>query len=330
MLARVAESLYWMARYIERAEDTARLINAHAQFALDVPQPAVRAWEPLAAMAGGAALFRERYRTADARSVMRFLIADPAHPNAVVNCLARARENARSVRDTLPREAWEQVNDLYLYACTGARRRQYDYLQFIVASAQRFTGMLAGTMNHDAGYQFIRMGRNLERGDMTTRIVEVGVAQSLFKRTGELDRFETIQWMAVLKSLSAYQMYRQYARGARAATAVLPFLLQNEGFPRAVAHCIGEAQRAAMQLPQPGSVLAELACVKDFLARVSWHSVTTHADVSALLSDLQAAIARTHDAIDRGYFHPAQNDAPLAAHSPPAPLAAALARDGDA
>lgn len=305
MLARVAESLYWLARYVERAEDTARLINAHAQLLLDLPHAAQTGWAPLVQLSGDGDEFAQRYTRADERSAMRFLIADRQHGNSIVNCLARARENARSVRDTLPREAWEQINDMYLAARGGVLGgRQFEYLRAIVSSAQRLTGLLAGTMNHDAAYAFIRAGRNLERGDMTTRIIDVRCMHLLPLEHGGIDPFATIQWIGVLKSLSAYQMYRQYMRGAVAAPAVLQFLLQNELFPRAFMHCLAEVERAIAILPPRPSLRAALAGLRGHIAPVQWPHALEHAVLRALLAQLQAGVAAVHSEIDNGYFHP--------------------------
>ena len=323
MLARVAENLYWMARYIERAEDTARLINAHAQLLLDLPHAAQTAWAPLVHMSGDDSEFAGRYSRADARSVIRFLVGDRKHGNSIVNCLARARENARSVRDTLPREAWEQINDMYLAARSGAAgARQFDYLRAIILDAQRITGLLAGTMNHDAAYAFIRAGRNLERGDMTTRIIDVRCMHLLPLERGGIDPFETIQWIGVLKSLSAYQMYRQYMRGAVAGPGVLQFLLQNGLFPRAFVHCLGEVERAVVALPPRPSLLAALAGVREHIEPVQWPHVLKHAALRALLAQLQAGLDAVHREIDSGYFH-APAEPPAVAGAPPARAGAA-------
>ena len=317
MLARVAENLYWLARYIERAEDTARLINAHAQLLLDLPHAAHTAWAPLVQLSGDDAEFARRYGRADERSVLRFLVSDRQHANSIVNCLARARENARSVRDTLPREAWEQINDMYLAARGGAGGgRQFEYLRAIIVSAQQLTGSLAGTMNHDAAYAFIRAGRNLERGDMTTRIIDVRCMHLLPLEHGGIDPYETIQWIGVLKSLSAHQMYRQYMRGAVAAPGVLQFLLQNELFPRAFMHCLGEVGRALAVLPPRPSLHAALAGLREHLAPVQWPHALKHAALRGLLAQLQAGVAAVHGEIDAGYFHPPAGEAGAAALAP--------------
>jgi len=184
MLSRVAENIYWMARSLERAEDTARLVNVTTHLALDLPKQVSFDWELLLHITGYSEIFRNHYGVADDRNLVRFLVGDALNPGSVISSLGNARENARTIRDSIPREAWEQINNLYL-KCKGnlqfglSRRGRYDYLHWTILGAQTITGMLAGTMTHDVGYDFLRMGRNLERADMTTRIIDVRTASLL-------------------------------------------------------------------------------------------------------------------------------------------------------
>ena len=167
MLSRVAENIYWMARYIERAEDTARLVNVTTNLVLDLPKKVSFEWGTLVDITGYGDIFKERYGVADERNVVRFMVGEVNNPGSVIRSLDLARENARTIRDIIPRESWEQINNFYLKSKANlqqglSRSGRYDYLRWTILGAQTITGMLAGTMNHDAGYDFLRMGRNLE------------------------------------------------------------------------------------------------------------------------------------------------------------------------
>ncbi len=221
MLSRVAENLYWMARYLERAENTARLINSTTQVLLDLPREAHFGWDVVIQVAGLDNLFHEHHPEADENSVIRFLILDEHNPSAIVSCIRNARENSRTFREVLPREFWERVNGLYLYIqrnaarTTHGRAERFEVLNEIIERRQSLVGLLMGSMSHDVGYQFLKLGRNLERADMTTRIVDVNSAVLLPRDQAVAEPLLARLWMSTLTALSAYQMYRRHVgRGA--------------------------------------------------------------------------------------------------------------------
>ncbi|MEZ5583633.1 MAG: alpha-E domain-containing protein [Candidatus Competibacteraceae bacterium] len=215
-------------------------------------------------------LFYQSEQEPNELNTIQFLVGDHHNPGSILSSLSFARENLRTTRDTVPREAWEQINSLFMYVRDHlvigmSRRGRHEFLKRIIHGTQQVTGMLAGTMSHTHAYDFVRLGRNLERADMTTRILDVRsanllvdiatVAQSqelqvqsqsqeqlLEQDPIELNPFENIQWMSVLKSLSAYQMYRQHIRLRVRGPDVLRFLLQNHQFPRSVWHCLDELE----------------------------------------------------------------------------------------
>ncbi len=305
MLSRVAESLYWMARFIERAENSARLINVNANLLLDLPRGISPGWEPLTVLTGSDDLFASRYEEYSERNVVRFLLGDLNNPSSVLVCLSQARENARTVRDILPREVWEQINDLYLFAKDElskglSKRNRYDYLKSIILHAQQITGLLAGTMNHDCGYDFVRIGRNLERADMTTRIVDVRSA-SLLPDQPELTPFENIQWMSVLHSLSAYQMYRRHMQVRVRRTDVLTFLLQNTQFPRAFLHCLDAVENCLHNLPRSDAPLRVVASDKRFVKEARVAALQQSA-LHEFIDELQLGLGNLHTQIANTYF----------------------------
>ena len=306
MLSRVAEQLYWMARYIERAEDTARIINVNTHLLLDLPKGTAFGWESLIFIVGSEELFYQRYPTANEQSVVKFMLADPENSSSILTALHRARENLRTTRDSVPREAWEKLNNLYLYVKNHvdeaiARRSRYAFLEHIIESSQIINGLLAGTMSHDYAYDFVRIGRNIERTDMTTRIVDVCSANLLPKQTGDLTPFENIQWMSVLKSLSAYQMYRRHVHVRVNGTAVLRFLLQDPRFPRSVYHCLGEIQQSLNNLPHN-----EVPRRHVIRLRRQVHDAKVEAlideGLQGFIDGLQIALGRLHAGIQASYF----------------------------
>ncbi|MDQ2069939.1 alpha-E domain-containing protein [Natronospira bacteriovora] len=306
MLSRVAENLYWTARYMERAEDLARLVNVHSNLMLDLPRSIELGWEPLVAITGSEAGFAELFDEVDERNVTRYLIADKRNTGSILACLFQARENLRSTRDLVPREAWEQVNDLYLYARRElkggiAKRKRYDFLRGVIQQCQQFTGLLAGTMSHDEAYEFLRIGRNLERADMSTRILDVRSQDLLPKRSEELTPFENIQWMSVLKSLTAYQMYRRHVRVRVRGIDVLRYLLQDRQLPRALMHCLEQVESCLHDLPRND---APLRSVTRMQRRVQEADVPelAEAGLHEFIDDVQLDLAHLHESISTTYF----------------------------
>jgi len=342
MLSRVAQNIYWMARYIERAEDTARIINVNTNLLLDLPRNMTFAWLPLIFIVGAEKQFFEKdpNRLADESTVVKFLISDSDNPGSIISSLASARENLRTTRDTVPQEAWEQINGLYIFARdhVPTRRGRFEFLRRVIHGAQQINGMLAGSMSRTAAYDFVWLGRFLERADMTTRILDVRSANLLpragqpatLKQIQEQDRtesrqtqvatlereeqnpFESIQWMSVLRSLSGYQMYRQAVRSRVRGLDVLAFLLQDTRFPRTVRHCLDRIADCLRELPQPETALIQIAraCAK-----------TESADVEALVTtglhefidELQVELGEVHNAINAAYFTYHEKETPPAA-----------------
>ncbi len=306
MLSRVANNIYWAARYIERAENTARLINVNSLLLLDLPKRVRLGWEPIVDILGNHELFYQRHDAADERQVVRFMVSEQANPGSIISSLRQARENARTIRDIIPREAWEQINHNYLQARELAgsslgRRKRDDFLRQIILGAQTVTGMLAGTMTHDEGYDFLRMGRNLERADMTTRIVDVRSASLLPEMSEDLSPFENIQWVSVLKSLTAYQMYRREMRIRVRRPDVLRFLLQERRFPRAFYHTICEVENCLQHLPHNDKPLKTLTGLQKKVLSAKPEKLHQE-ELHGFVDTLQVGLAKLHQEISASYF----------------------------
>jgi uncharacterized alpha-E superfamily protein len=319
MLSRVAERVYWLGRYLERVENTARLVNVYGNVLLDLSRPAKLVWESLIAITASHELFAERHANADERSVVRFYIADRNNPTSIVNSLVNARENARTVREIVPANSWEAINDLYLYLHDHvegalARRRRDEFLTHVVNSCQFIAGGIAGTMSRDSAYQFLRAGCHLERADMTSRIIDVGMA-NVFpwaswmhgderEPEGAATPYDSILWMSVLRSLSALQMYRRLVPERVRADEVVEFLLQDEAFPRAIAHCLKEVQMSLEALPQNdvavASVLAALRHARD----VDVDAMLDKSGLFDFVDAMQIEFNELHEAMRRTWFLP--------------------------
>lgn len=306
MLSRVAENIYWMARYIERAENIARLINVNTNLLLDLPKSVNVGWVPIIEILGCGQLFKEQHDTPDERNVLRFIISEQKNPGSIVSSLNFARENARTIRDIIPRESWERINDLFMVAKSNAqsgiaRKHRYEYLSKVILGAQTITGQLAGTMLHDVGYDFLRMGRNLERTDMTTRIIDVRSGDLLAHEHEALTPYENIQWMSVLKSLTAYQMYRRSVQTRVSRPYVLKFILKDRNFPRAVYHTLGEVAACLANLPRNKDIKKQLGELQQFVLDAD-PAVLKQNELHKFIDDLQLKLIQFNSAIADTYF----------------------------
>ncbi len=306
MLSRVAENLYWMARYLERAEDLARLINVNSNLVLDLPRRVHFGWQPLLEITGGEEEFGELYDALDERNVVRFLVADRRYSGSIISSLDFARENLRTTRDIVPREVWERLNDLFLNArlrtASGVpKRARYAFLNTLISDCQQITGLLAGTMSRSESYWFVKAGRYLERADMTSRILDVRTEDLLVESADDLTPFANIQWMSVLKSLTAYQMYRHHVRLRVRAPDVLQFLIKDSQFPRAVSHCLGEVSTCLQRIPRCERPVHEVSKLQRRLKRTNVQTLK-EADLHRFLDRLQVAIAGLHDEINTTWF----------------------------
>lgn len=319
MLSRVAENVYWMARYMERAENTARLVNVTAHLLMDLPVKVRFGWDTLLTITGSEADFRRRFRTAGERNVVRFLTGDAANPGSILSSLSMARDAARTGRDILPAEGWEQLNAVYLEGRRAlgrsvAPRERFGVLNGVVLGCQQVAGILEGTLSRDWTYAFLRAGRHLERADMTTRIIDVRAASRLPETVGDLTPFENVLWMGVLKTLSGYQMYRRHTHGAVRRPDVLAFLLKDPLFPRSFFHCVSRVEESLRDLPQNAVPLRAAAVVRQLVTEVSPGELGPD-ELHQYVDDLQLGLAALHDRITACYFR-LEEPPPVPAEAP--------------
>ena len=316
MLARVAERIFWLARYLERAENTARLINVYSKLLLDLPRGTKIGWESLIDIIGNRAVFDSIYSEPNEQNVTKFLLTDSRNLSSIFSTIELARENARTTREILPSATWERINGLHLRAreIEGARLSRSAttaLMQDLIEQSQILTGVLSGSMSHNHAYDFMRMGRMLERADMTTRIVDAGTG-ALFKNEdvelhpeapGLPDTYDSILWMSVLKSLSAYQMYRQYSLDKVEGSEVVSFLIKDAFFPRSVTHCLMDIEHCLPKLPRSDEVLRAILATRRNTDNLDVRAMSKLA-LHNFMDELQIEFSGIYEAIASTWFNP--------------------------
>lgn len=253
MLSRVANSIYWMNRYIERAENHARFIGVTFNLILDMPKDAKAQWEPMLYASGDYDTFKSFYPQSTRANILRFMSFDERNPNAILSCIHKARENARSIREIVSKEMWEHINQFY-HSCKEASRREkwkmddwQDFYNNVKMESQLYYGIVDSTFTRNEGYQFSRLGRYLERADKTSRFLDVKYFILLPKVAEVGSNLDVLQWSAVLKSVSAFNMYRQTHLSIN-PTEIVEYLMLDRHFPRSLFYCLKEVEEAIIQI----------------------------------------------------------------------------------
>ncbi|HVX83621.1 MAG TPA: alpha-E domain-containing protein [Phycisphaerae bacterium] len=251
MLSRVAESIYWMNRYVERAENVARFIDVNLHLELDLPvtgATGIGQWQPLIWTTGAEALYVSKYPTFSREHVIQFLTFDETNPNSIRSCICLARENARSVREAISSEMWIALNRFYLMisdpaAHSRAENDPYTFYTNVKTASSLFMGETMGTMSHGEGWHFGRIGRLLERADKTSRILDVKYYILLPTLEAVGMPIDILQWAALLKSASALEMYLKKFNTIT-PRRVSEFLLLDREFPRSLLFCMTRSEES--------------------------------------------------------------------------------------
>ena len=248
MLSRVANSLYWMSRYIERAENTARLVDVNLQLLLDFrtldDARLADHWMPIIQSTADEAAFLARHKTATASTVTEFLVFQETNPNSILSSICSARENARMVRDQITVEFWEEVNRLFLFMHSPQARHIWrssptEFFQHIKAASLHLIGLSSATLIHNEGWWFSQAGMLIERADKTSRILDLRHAQLPAQGMPKnITQAEALEWAAVLRSCSAWDAFKSIHGAEVHPQFVAGFLLLNEDFPRSVRFCV--------------------------------------------------------------------------------------------
>lgn len=258
MLSRIADSLFWIARYMERAEDTARILDVNYHILLDQSAKSYRLrWDQLVAITGEQERFFQCYQEANARNVFEFLAFREDNPNSILQCMGRVRENARTIRDRISREMWEEVNGLYHTVSRYQPEEEMEvgphrFCNAIKFGSHRFHGVSDDTLLHDEGWQFLQAGRALERAEMTARIVDIEY-QKLVEGPNTGGAPDNHQWMAVLLSVAAYESYRRRYHSRIEPQKVADLLILDPQHPRSIRFNVAAVQQALRAISAGGS-----------------------------------------------------------------------------
>jgi uncharacterized alpha-E superfamily protein len=312
MLSRVANSIYWMCRYIERAENVARFISVNLNLLLDMPSEKGKHWDPLVMITGDQALFEKKCPDCTQKEVSRFLTFDREYPNSILSCLAAARENGRSIREIISSEMWEHLNNFYLELADNrspamAIDDPHRFFKIIQMRSHLFTGLMDSTMSHGEAWNFARIGMMIERADKTSRILDVKYFMLLPQADLVNTSIDNIQWMAVLKSASAFEMFRKEHHHIT-PRKVAGFLIFDNQFPRSIRHCISKAQiclhRITGSPPGSANTTAEkrLGRLKADLEYTDIDEVIDHG-MHEYLDGLQIRLNQVDEAIGNTFFN---------------------------
>lgn len=295
LLCRLAENAYWLARYLERAEDLARALLAYEDIRLDIPGQRAPGWQKLAALAG---VSPEEGTTLGPISFVDLVVLDRHNPSSLLGALHAARENLRRARAQFPSDCWHALSPTYLRlsavdaAVPPAELRAL--VDGVVAGCRELAGHVAAAMLRDETYAFLRLGVQVERIDMTLRVATI-VADTLIP-AGKGAPFEDVRWMGLLKSVGAYGTFRHRYHAATDFRSALQLLLFEPTFPRSLAHGLTEISRILEGLPRHTEALAAVQACRPVIP------VETRAALDGFVREALVRIARTSATIEKTYF----------------------------
>lgn len=316
MLSRVANYIYWMARYLERAENSARILDVNTQLVLEDASGSMdeaRSWEPIIFALGDDRTFHDHYDETSEENVADFVLFNPKNTNSILSCINQARENARCIRDQISSETWEQLNRLYL-ALRGKTVADFqsgvpsEFLSDLRRSVQLFYAISASMFPRNDSWHFYDIGRFLERADNTSRLIDVKYFTLLPSQQSVGSTLDALQWGAVLRSCSAFEAFRKTRRGIINAERVLDYLLLDEFFPRSIRYSMIHAEEAVRRLTRdadhhysnaPTRSLGRLRADLDYLVIGDIISFGVH----EWIDKIQLTIASIHEDIESTFVH---------------------------
>ena len=311
MLSRNAERVYWLGRYMERTEDTARLLNAFSHVMMDLPESSKLGWKVLLQIMSVEEQFKKRHGDdTSEEKVISFLVTDSENPGSIRSAIRASRENARTVRDRLPLEGWEILNDLNLFVKKREKnlaenpvklRNRFQFLTDVVAKCQQFNGMIQSTLSRNQAYDFISFGRYIERADMTTRMLDV-VADILLRRPEDTSSFDSHIWMEFMKAQNAVMMYRAVNGPRVTPKAVLHFLLGQGDFPRSIKYCLQEMSDLSQKLPRNQAFIAETQKLMSTLEDYQKQDEIVPVELRVMFDDTQKGLNQLHSVISGIWF----------------------------
>ncbi len=304
MLSRVAERMFWIGRYMERVESTALLLRVNTNLALDLPN-SKHVWASLIDITGDKDNFHETYQLENEQNVVKFLTQ--GETSSIRTALKNARENARTSREIMPREAWEKINKLHHFVENNLkkplkREGRDAFLGEVIGRCHEFTGYLTGCMSVTQAFNFMKLGRKLERADMTTRILDIGCYNLNDPKHTELADYERLLWTSLLMSVSGYQMYRQHVDDHVNGEDVADFLLRDEHFPRSVDFCLDEVSECCEQLPLSDEPQRATNLAQRRIKNSNVIDLFSSGELHWFIDEVQQDLAKIHHQVETTWF----------------------------
>ncbi|MFD2914195.1 alpha-E domain-containing protein [Psychroserpens luteus] len=314
MLGRVANTIYWMNRYLERAENYARFMDVNYNLSLELPPNEKEQWKPLVVITGDWETYESLNDSAEKDKVIYFLAFDGQNPNSILNCITNARENARAVRTEITKEVWEQINALYYLVKDGVENKHHidknlrGFFTEIKNGCQLLYGMYDATISRNEGWNFGKLGQVLERADKTSRVLDAKYHFLLGSAKQVGSSLDLIQWAALLKSVSAYDMYRK-KHGKLTSSNIAEFLILDTEFPRSILACLIRADQSLVALSGrsvgfSNTAQKQLGVLKSQLEYADINDIISAGmheyldDIQRKLNDISSAIYESFFAVD--------------------------------
>lgn len=310
MLSRVANHTYWLGRYLERAEDMARTMTVHDHMLMDLSEfDRSSTWYQLIAVNSNEELFAERFDTASEQNIVQFLVTNPDNPSSTVSALSGARYNLRACRSVLPKAMYELINEACLSAAdvsgksiSSTQRRTF--LRSIEHQLLAIAGAANGSMSYNKAFLFMRIGCFLERADMTSRILDVRSASLLnSENKSNPTPYENSQWIAILQSLQAFQMYMSEVRRPINGPDVLDFVLKNLDHPKSFRFCVQRLDSFIQRLPHKQHLQYQVKRLLEEIDAADVHQLAENqSELHQFIDSLQMSLASIGNEIGVQFF----------------------------
>ena len=304
MLSRDAEHLYWLARYIERAENTGRLINVNVEMMLDFPTDKSLGWEPILEAMNSKDDYLVNHKSFNESDVIHYLSREKNNLNSIASCLSFASYNSEFIKDDLPRSAVEELNNTEMnflkeMTTSVSKRKRAKNIYEVISSSQRFFGIISDNFSRGYAFEFLRLGRFIERADMITRIVDSICTSDVKEGTIDLS---TLEWVNLLKTLSAHQAYRKVSRGEIIKDSVIGFLFKDDSFPRSIFRCLTIIKKSFQNLPKNDEALL---FIDKFLENLKSSRIGKYDNerIHVFIDSTQKKISTIDQLIQKSYFN---------------------------
>lgn len=308
MLSRVADRLYWMARYLERTENTARLVNVHSSLLMDLPESMEIDWYTPIRIFNAEEAFGKYDKPVNETNVMQFMIAERDNMSSIMTSFSGLRENVRTSLDLLPDEAWEQVNQTYIQLQSAlpslnSRHSRQALLRNVMSGCQRIRGVLDSHMSRDYAYDFMQIGKHMERADMTSRTLEMTALLLSDARSEALRRYDGIVWSSLLSTLGARQMYLRHKNSRIEGNQVMDFMVCDRAFPRSLTYSLAHVDQYLARLPEPALVRTISNRLLKQFEEQDIAAIPVN-QIASFMDSLQAELTTLHTQIGKQWFYP--------------------------